>query len=164
MEETTRQTESQASEVTKEFLRDFRKCDRMVFRLEREPDRYHAAAVVECVFEGETRGEWEKPEKRVEHNGWWASFHNTEATRATFVELFANTGGIAALRQILRVGDRLSFEAWNNNSLLLDAKGITHACLYARVTRQRGGIWRELIHGLLVSYELAQGPFGALRD
>ncbi len=134
------------SAVTKEFLKDFQKCDRMVFRLHREAGRFQAEALVECIYEEDSRGDWVRPERRVSHNGWWASFHNTEAKEATFVELFASHGGIGALRQILRVGDRLSFEAWNNNSQLLDTKGITHACLYARVGRQARGVWKDVVH------------------
>lgn len=114
--------------VNKEFLSDLRKCDCVVFRSDEQ---------------GNVSIELEKRKINSSSRKGWREdylFENPSSLRvynaSCFVTLYKDISGWNALSKLLRVGDKISFEMFNNASERLTEAGLADDLLRATIWRK----------------------------
>jgi len=138
--------------VTKDFLQDFRAADKIVFRVSpKESDYPNVGTVqIECIKKETKKGEWIRPEIRIDHNGFPAHYHYINPHNYAFVESDADYGAMGALKLLLRDGDDVSFEFWNNSSEMTKEAGILNLCLFVNIRRNG----KQIIHNFQILNDL----------
>ena len=138
--------------VTKDFLKDFRAADSIVFRVSpKESDYPNVGTVqIECIKKETKKGEWIRPEIRIDHNGFPAYYHYINPHNYAFVESYADYGAVGALKLLLRDGDDVSFEFWNNSSKMTKEAGILNLGLFVNIRRNG----KQIIHNFQILNDL----------
>jgi len=112
----TQQDRDNITEVTKAFIKDLKKADGVILRI----DGNHAA--IDLLQKERRLNGWTRPEQRVAYNGFPASVP-TGKTSACAVMCYKDQSGFMALERIIRDGDSLCFRASvDNNGYLSNAR------------------------------------------
>ena len=101
--------------VTKEFIKDLKKADGVVLRIDGNGN-----AKIELAQRKKVNAKgWEKPKARTDYNSFVG--HVPEGKNgACCVVLYKDLSGFAVLPHIIRAGDQLRFRAHINNNGYLD--------------------------------------------